>query len=153
MPRSRAFFDFFVSAVHENECVTSCHRCLREFGNMAHHPLLDWRLGLDMIRLALDPNAQIDLAYSWWGRLMDRTARPFFEGLNLTQVSLGGLVAGLNTSTNEAVILTHPLWDRNPSNFRPEVASAFAAAERRGMTPLAYSVFRAVRFPYEYKEA
>lgn len=151
--RSRAFFDPLVAATHENECVTSCHRCLREFGNMAHHPLLDWRLGLDMIRLALDPNAQIDLAYASWRRFMDRTARPFFEGLNLTPVSLGGLVAGLNTSTNEAVILTHPLWDRNPSNFRPELASAFAAAERRGMMPIAYSVFRAVRFPYEYKEA
>jgi hypothetical protein len=151
--RSRAFFEPLVAAAHEDECVTSCHRCLREYGNMAHHPLLDWRLGLDMIRLALDPNAQIDLTYGSWRRLMERTERPFFEGLNLTPVSLGGLMAGLNASTNEVVILTHPLWDRDPSNFRPELASAFAAAERSGMTPIVYSVFRAVRFPYEYKEA
>ncbi len=151
--RSRAFFDPYVAGIHESECATSCHRCLREYGNMAHHPLLDWRLGLDLIRLALDANAQIDLAFAWWRPLIDRLAGPYFEGLNLTQTSLGGLRAGINAATSEVVILTHPLWDRDPSNFRPELAAAFAAAERRELTPIAYSMFRAARFPYEYKEA
>jgi DEAD/DEAH box helicase domain-containing protein len=150
--RSRAFFEPIIDAAHESECATSCHRCLREYGNMAHHPLLDWRLGLDMIRLALDPGAQIDLAFGWWRTLIDRIERPFFDGLNLTRTVLGGLTAGINTVTSEAVILTHPLWDRDQSNLRPDLAAAFAAAERRGLAPVAYSVFRAIRFPYEYKE-
>jgi len=150
--RSRRFYEPFVDPAHERECASSCHRCLREYGNMAHHPLLDWRLALDMARLALDPTAQIDLAYGCWAPLMDRMAGPFFQGLNLVQTSLGGLAAGINASTNEAVILVHPLWDRDPSNLRPEPATAFAIAERRGLQPVLYSVLRAVRFPYEYKE-
>jgi hypothetical protein len=118
---------------------------------MAHHPLLDWRLALDMARLALDPAAQMDLAYGYWATLMARMAGPFFQGLNLAQTSLGGLAAGINAPTNEVVILVHPLWDRERSNLRPELAAAIAAAERRNLMPVPYSVFRAVRFPYEYR--
>lgn len=149
--RSRDFYDPLTDAGHERECATSCHRCLREYGNMAYHPLLDWRLALDMARLALDSSARIDLTYGCWAPLMARTAVPFFQGLNLVATSLGGLAAGVNSTTKEAVILVHPLWDRDPSNMRPELAAAFAAAERRGLEPIPYSVFRAVRFPYEYK--
>jgi Lhr-like helicase len=149
--RSTAFFGPFVDSGHEGDCATSCHRCLREYGNMAYHPLLDWRLGLDMARLALDTAAQIDLGYGYWASLIARAAGPFFGGLGLTQTSFGGLPAGINSFTNEAVVLTHPLWDRDASNLRPELAAAFAAAERSGLQPVPYSVFRAVRFPYEYK--
>jgi hypothetical protein len=149
--RSAAFFGPFVGAGHGGACATSCHRCLREYGNMAYHPLLDWRLGFDMARLALDPRAQIDLAYGYWASLMVRAAEPFFRGLGLDPAVLGGLPAGINRSTNEAVVLTHPLWDRDQANFRPELAAAFAAAERSGLRLVPYSVFRAVRFPYEYK--
>ncbi len=148
--RSSAFFGPFVDSVHEGACATSCHRCLREYGNMAYHPLLDWRLGLDMARLALEPGAQMDLAYEYWASLTARIAGPFFAGLRLAPTTLGGLQAGINNVTNEAVVLTQPLWDRDVSNLRPELAAAFAAAERRGLRPVPYSVFRAARFPYEY---
>lgn len=151
--RSQAFFTPLVTDPHERECATSCHRCLREFGNMAHHPLLDWRLALDMIRLALNANAPIDLTHSWWASLVRRIAAPFFQGLNLVPHSVSGLEVGINGATSEAVILIHPLWDRDPTNFRPELASAVAHLERRGLTPLPHSVFRAARFPYEYKTA
>jgi hypothetical protein len=149
--RSAAFFGPFVGSTHEDACAGSCHRCLREYGNMAYHPLLDWRLALDMARLALDSDAPADLAYGYWASLTARTAGPFFAGLGLAETSLGGLPAGINNFTNEAVLLTHPLWDRDTSNLRPELAAALAAAERRGLRPVPYSLFRAVRFPYEYK--
>jgi DEAD/DEAH box helicase domain-containing protein len=149
--RSAAFFAPFVGSAHEEACASSCYRCLREYGNMAYHPLLDWRLALDMARLALDPDAQVDLAYGYWASLVARVAGRFFAGLGLAETQLGGLPAGVNNVTNEAVLLTHPLWDRDTRNLRPELAAAFAAAERRGLRPVPYSVFRAVRFPYEYK--
>ncbi len=147
--KSREFYDPFVHPSHEEECATSCHRCLREYGNMPYHPLLDWRTAIDMTRLALDPGAQIDLATSWWAPLVARVAIPYFRGLNLTPTTLAGLPAGTTAATKEAIILTHPLWDTDPVNFRPDVAAAVAEAERQGLTPVLRSVFRAVRFPYE----
>ncbi len=147
--KSQEFYDPFVHQLHEQECASSCHRCLREYGNMAFHPLLDWRIALDMTQLALDPAARIDLASAWWAPLVARVANPYFRGLGLTPTTLGGLPAGTSTALNEAFILTHPLWDTHRANLRPEVAAAIVDAERQGLRPVLKSVFRAVRFPYE----
>jgi DEAD/DEAH box helicase domain-containing protein len=138
-----------VDAPHEEECASSCHRCLREFGNMAYHPLLDWRIGLDMTRLALDAHAQIDLQSGYWATLLARVADPYFTGLDLTPDRLGGLAAGLDPAQHLAVVLVHPLWDTERTNLRSDVAAAVAEGERRGLRVELRSVLRAVRFPYE----
>jgi len=134
---------------HSDECLSSCHRCLREFGNMAYHPILDWRLGLDMVQLALDPNKQIDLNSGYWSGLVLRTANPYFSGLNMAATTFGTLPGGIDAFSNEARILIHPLWDNHPANYCPEVAAAVADAESQGLNPILRSIFHAVRFPYE----
>ena len=144
-----SFWRPLVEAPHEEECASSCHRCLREFGNMAYHPLLDWRTGLDMVRLALDPNAQLDLDYPYWATLVARMAVPYMEGLGLSCTELGGLPAGVDTVQNVAVVLIHPLWDKDRTNLRADLAAAIAAAERSGLTVSLKSVLRAVRFTYD----
>jgi len=144
-----SFHGPLVDTSHESSCASSCHRCLREFGNMAYHALLDWRLGLDMVRLALDPGAQIDLSAGYWSALGDTTSATYFGGLGLAHRRVSGLHVGVNPHTNEAVILIHPLWDQHPANFRPEVAAAVAQMEADGLTPKLRSLLRAVRFPYE----
>ncbi len=146
---SADFYDVFrVGNDHERDCSSSCHRCLRDYGNMPFHPLLDWRLALDMVRLALDSSAPVDLAVPYWDTLVQRTARPYFQGLRLNRILLGGLEAGHDPVTGEVVILTHPLWDQDEANFRPEVAAAVAEAEVRGWRWRLLSIFMAVRFPY-----
>jgi hypothetical protein len=148
-PPDDSFWRPLVDAPHEEECASSCHRCLREFGNMAYHPLLDWRTGLDMVRLALDPCAQIDLRYPYWATLLNRIAGPYFSGLGLTAGQLGGLDAGIDPAQHLAVVLVHPLWDRARTNFRADVAAAVAEGERQDLRVELQSVLRAVRFPYE----
>ncbi len=146
---SQEFFAPLVGNPHEEECATSCHRCLREFGNMSYHPLLDWRLAFDMARLALDAGAEITLGYQYWATLLARVANPYFLGLDLRPDVLAGLPSGISQATQEAIILVHPLWDRNPANYRPDVAAAVAEAEGRGLRPTLRSLFMATRFPYE----
>ena len=148
-PQSSSFYTPIISPPHEEECSSSCHRCLREYGNMPYHPLLDWRLALDMVRLALDPTAPIDLVQPYWATLVQRTAAPYFDGLNYTPTTLAGLPAGHDPGTGDALILIHPLWDQDPANFHAAVASAVAEAEARGWRWKLRTVFRAVRFPYE----
>lgn len=144
-----SFIGPLIAQAHESECATSCHRCLREFGNMAYHPLLDWRTGLDMVRLALDSAADIDLRHTYWATLVARVTGPYFTGLGLVPTTLAGLEAGIDRHTNSAVVLTHPMWDTDHGNLRSDVAAAVAEGERAGLTVRLHSILRAVRFPYE----
>ena len=143
-----SFHGPLVDTAHARECLTSCHLDLREFGNMAYHSLLDWRLGLDMVDLALNPNAQIGFAATHWSSLLTQVPQSYFAGLDLTPRTFAGLFGGIKPN-NEAVILTHPLWDADPSNYHPSVAAAVADAEHQGFSPVLRSIFRAARFPYE----
>jgi len=143
-------FDFLVAEDHQTECLTSC-RCLREFLNMSYHPLLDWRLGLDMVRLALDATSEISFERDYWRRLLDQVAETYFRDLNMQPRQFGGLRGAIDPIQNQAVILTHPLWDIDvrAGNFCEPLAEAYAEAEQAGFSPKPHSVFRAVRFPYE----
>jgi hypothetical protein len=146
---ANSFYRPMTDEGHMRECATSCHICLREFGNMAYHSLLDWRLALDMAKLALQADVAIDLNCSYWSSLLAQTAHPYFAGLNLTHTTLNSLQVGISATTNEALILVHPLWDVEPANYRPEVAATISEVQRQGLTPVLRSVFHAVRFPYE----
>lgn len=145
----RSFIAPLVHPDHQAECASSCHRCLREFGNMAYHPLLDWRLGLDMVRLTLDPRAEIGLHYSYWSSLVERIAPNYFEGVGCVHTVVEELHTGINQITGEAVILTHPMWDTSPANYGEPLARAVAEAQRLGFKPSPRSMLRVVRFPYE----
>ncbi|MDP2855768.1 MAG: DUF1998 domain-containing protein, partial [bacterium] len=90
-----AFYDPLVSAAHANECHTSCPDCLRDFFNLPFHNILDWRLGLDLARLALNANAQIDLAVPYWQQLIPAVCSAYFTAQPGWQfVSFAGIPAG-----------------------------------------------------------
>src|SRR5262249_34869104 len=59
------------------DCQTSCPDCIRDFSNLAYHNILDWRLGLDLARLALDPSAPIDLSFTYWQSLSSAAATAY----------------------------------------------------------------------------
>lgn len=143
------FYDPLAASIHRDECASSCPRCLREFGNMAYHSLLDWRLALDMARLALDPNAPIDLEQPLWSPLLDTQAPGLFDGFNLQGQQFGSLRAGVDVDSDDAFLLVHPLWDTKPANWGQALAEAVAEVEAEGLKPHLWSLFRAVRFPFE----
>lgn len=42
------------SETHQGKCADACYDCLKVFRNMNYHSLLDWRLGLSMLRVMND---------------------------------------------------------------------------------------------------
>ena len=102
-----------------------------------------------MVNLALDPNTSVGFGAPYWTFLLAQVAQSYFAGLGLTPATFAGLPGGISQLTNEAVILTHPLWDANPPNYHPSLAAAVADAEGQGFSPKPRSIFRATRFPYE----
>jgi ATP-dependent helicase YprA (DUF1998 family) len=149
---SPTFYGFLVSQQHAgpgpNACTTSCPDCLRDFSNLPYHSILDWRLGLDLARLALDATAPIDFGVPYWQGVVAAAAGPYFAAMPGWQpMTFGGLSAG--RKNNRAVIITHPLWDCNPNRFGPQLANAYAQAVAAGCQQVDFkSVFELLRRPF-----
>lgn len=59
---------------HRSTCRSSCSKCINTFNNRGLHHVLDWRLGMDVIKLMLDKNYKMgfdDLADTPYGDLAD----------------------------------------------------------------------------------
>jgi hypothetical protein len=111
---------------HERQCDSSCYDCLRDYYNMAYHPLLDWRLAADMLQLAEGGSLNLE---PWRGieeQLADRFAADFAG----TSRGLDGAVAAVEFS-DRLVLVTHPLEEHcSPASER--LASAHEHARRLG---------------------
>jgi hypothetical protein len=143
-----AFFAPLVSPAHSGTCHTSCPDCLRDFFNLPYHNILDWRLGVDLARLALDANAQIDFTVPYWQQLLPGVCPPYFVAQPGWQiVNFGGLPAG--RMGNFVEITTHPLWSRDANNPHPQLAAAQAQAIASGATDVRFkSLFELLRRPF-----
>ncbi|MCG8350473.1 MAG: hypothetical protein MI924_22125, partial [Chloroflexales bacterium] len=143
---------------HEHSgCDTSCNLCLRDFYNLPYHGLLDWRLALDMARLAASPNATVDLVTPWgstpnpWTAL---TSAPT-AAVPATMLRLGyettkqfGMLQGFVHTKKGILIQRHPLWQDDHPEWQRAVQAAQAKypnAQVKAMNP-----FRALRRPADY---
>jgi hypothetical protein len=143
-----SFYAPLVLPPHEGVCQTSCPDCLRDFSNLAFHNILDWRLGLDLARLALDPNAPIDFTVPYWQNLATTAPAAYFAAQSQWQsVTFAGVPAGRRGNVVE--IIVHPLWMTDANNFCAQLNAANAQAQAAGAVRIQYkSIFEVLRRPY-----
>ncbi|MDH3048668.1 DEAD/DEAH box helicase [Gordonia sp. 135] len=109
---------------HSDNCDTSCPDCLRSYNNARRHPLLDWRLALDMLELAT-------------GSVLDnsRSMAPTAPWMDTAAAALNGAVMRVVTSVpavtraDKCVLLTHPLWRSEPGFIGSQLQTALQKAE------------------------
>ena len=131
-----------IAASHADGCQTSCHDCLRDYSNLAWHNILDWRMALDLARLALNGNAPVDFTTPHWQPLVASAAPLYFRALGGTVTSFGGLPA-VRGVRNEVVV--HPLWALN----HPAVVQARTEAATVQIVQLhRKTLFELVRRPF-----
>jgi ATP-dependent helicase YprA (DUF1998 family) len=141
-PKGR-FLGDITAAHHANGCQTSCPDCLRDYGNLAWHCILDWRLALDMAHLALDRNAPVDFKESHWQSLVGTASSSYFHALNWPASVFGGLPAAHSGVRAEVVV--HPLW----ASQHPSVRQAQDEATIAGISQLnPKTLFELVRRPF-----
>ncbi len=159
---SGAFAAPLLDPRHADTCASSCHACLREFNNLPYHPLLDWRIGMDMVRLLRNRDADVSLDGALWQGLADKTADTYFGARGFRREKVGGLWAGISKDGTEAILMAHPLWETGvrPNDLQAEDANLFtppphpvllaaqAESEKRGMRTHIVSLFDMVRFPF-----
>ena len=111
----------------KHDCDTSCYDCLREYYNMAFHPLLDWRLARDMLHLG--QTGALDLAP--WHDYEGELAKAVSEEFDGSAFPLGEMW-GVNIPSHERLlIVTHPFEDTREAAFGARIAVATAEAELR----------------------
>ena len=133
-----------VALGHADRCQTSCPDCLRDYSNLAWHNILDWRMALDIARLALDSNTPVDYTTPYWQPLVTTSTTAYFNALGWTPATFGGLPAA--RSGNRGEFIVHPLWAAN----HPTVLLARAEANAAGITHLQpqKTLFELVRRPF-----
>ena len=113
----RNFISTLFSPEHY-ECDDACYQCLKNYRNMGFHSVLDWRLGVSMLKILVDKHysAGLDGDFSvpelrgWVERgktLIEGLKRAFPEEIEICSFGkLPGFVID-----NRKVILVHELWD------------------------------------------
>lgn len=125
---------------HGPACTSSCPGCLRNYENRFNHWALDWRLGLDVVDLAL--GRTLDRAY--WADRTDALLQSFTEGygqhVQVEQTVVNGLPALVAPQgSGAAVIVGHPLWRHEEAHWGPAVRRASAELHGRGLARVSVS--------------
>ncbi len=111
------FVHTIMSQQHCDECDSSCYNCLRHYRNINYHGLLDWRLGLSLLRVLADNSFCCGLHGDFSDSYLEnwlQTATVLRDAFcasfsSCTPKDIGGL-AGFIVG-DKTVIIVHPLWN------------------------------------------
>jgi len=116
-PPPDSFPGALISPGHRANCDSSCYDCLRQYRNMSFHGLLDWRLGLSLLRClasatfacGLDADFTAPDLAGWpaFATAWRDTFCACFPGCQARQF---GPLPGFEVGTHN-VIVVHPLWN------------------------------------------
>ena len=132
--RANTFIGALTSDSHRQNCDSAGYDCLRQYRNMIFHGLLDWRLGLSLLRSLSDNTFVCGLDRDFAAPDLDRwqefarERRDAFCGtFGCTPRDFGplpGLVVGA-----QQVVIVHPLWDTHrPLGILAEAHAAVSSA-------------------------
>jgi DEAD/DEAH box helicase domain-containing protein len=151
-PSRDGFIRTMLSDSHRRRCETSCPDCLRHYRNMTYHGLLDWRLGLGVVRLLADASYQSGLvdtdvpelrgpdAGQGWLANAQRLRDSFCAAFPHCRPQSFGPLPGFVLSGREVIVI-HPLWD----DYRPHGRLADALAVCTTPQPLFLDTFNIAR--------
>jgi hypothetical protein len=125
------FIGELISDKHKQNCDSSGYDCLRNYRNMVYHSLLDWRLGLALLRCLKEDTYKCGIDGNFdtpeldgWEALATRLRDSFCDSFACTPRNFGTL-PGLQLGDHD-VIVVHPLW--NWGQPREILAEAIADA-------------------------
>ncbi|UJW30001.1 DEAD/DEAH box helicase [Saccharothrix sp. AJ9571] len=141
--------DGYLDELHDHEhasaCDASCYRCLRDYGNMAYHALLDWRLAQDLFGVLMGRGLRQDLARE--ATALQRWA----DGYNATMIEgTPAPAAYLDTFTAAGVVVArHPLEGSNRTLMASRLAKTakIANSQHPGVPVVFVDTFTLDRAP------
>jgi DEAD/DEAH box helicase domain-containing protein len=114
-----SFAAAIMSDDHRQKCDSSCYDCLQQYRNMNYHGLLDWRLGLSLLRVLAKDNFSCGLDGSFdtpdldgWLNTATKLRDTFCSSFSYCSSQQFEGLAGF-TLGDKKVIIVNPLWDLN----------------------------------------
>ena len=113
-PKEQSFMQSIISDDHRRDCLTACQKCLLTYNNRGYHHIIDWRLGVGLLRLMMDEKYDFGFnkekrknyeEFSDWHEILSACSAK----LNLESTSYGQSCWMIN---NECTIIYHPLWNK-----------------------------------------
>ena len=126
---STPFMQSLKDPQHRKKCFTACQECLDSYSNRGYHHILDWRMGVGILRLMLDD--QFDFGFDANKRSLYEDLVDYDDIFNAASIKLDGasslkwnnhLYATLTQiqgvgpsakSTTTYKVLYHPLWNKH----------------------------------------
>lgn len=105
-------------------CLTACPKCISNHTNQAFQPILDWRLGLDYIRVLRNPgedlgaNGSGEFYANWisgYARSLAQAVAGYGIGLELSEDISHPVLVRSTGAKKLAIIVVHPLWKSESS--------------------------------------
>lgn len=155
-PPARSFQAALIATKHRSgagKCDSSCPDCLRHYRNMSYHGLLDWRLGLSLLRVladgtfscGLDGNFKSPELEDWMP--MARMLRDLFcQSFGSCVTHDFGPLPGLSLG-QRSIIIVHPLWDQaHPIEY---LAQAVATTDTPPQFLDTFNILRRMSWAYQ----
>lgn len=114
----------YLGNIHSAEhakCTDACYECLKVYRNMNYHSLLDWRLGLSLMRVlndakylcGSDGNFNEFVELTGWLEFATELRNNFAASFGMTNLdSLKGLpIIKWHANDKNVVMIVHPFWD------------------------------------------
>lgn len=138
---AQVFLTKLSEQAHAGSCTGSCYDCLRDYNNMEYHPLLDWRLGRDMVDIL--GGRQLDVTR--WRPIEETLAQQLSRYFGAEVRNFGPLV-GIDFE-GRAILLTHPLESPDVRYTSERVAEGVDAARMAGLSAILFDCYQVMRRP------
>jgi len=118
------FMKSLIEDDHLSRCLTACQKCLKTYSNRGFHHVLDWRLGVGIIRIMLDKDYdfgytdflinKLDMSKNRYDeltdfqRILDICAQKLDANISKGQYSW---IKECEIDEKECTVIYHPLWD------------------------------------------
>ena len=108
--KDETLYDKYISPEHLSQCTSSCYDCIRDFYNQREHGLLDWRLGLDLAKIAYNKDEFVDFSSVYWKKYLHYFAQSFNKYEKVMDSTY------IITNRREKLLITHPFWSEDYIN-------------------------------------
>jgi Lhr-like helicase len=153
-PPDESYVAAIIASAHRAACDSSCPDCLRHYRNMSYHGLLDWRLGLSLLRCFYDATSDCGLQANFEAPELDgwltnaRSLRDLFTAsFQACTPQEFGPLPGFEIN-GRRVLVVHPLWDQ--SEPRGLLAEAVAVAGEDAKFIDTFNTVRRMSWVYQH---